>query len=90
MPNVQIALSVEEYSALIDKISDLTQKVKFYEDITTVLMEEYKAQMQECTGKDKSNTAGLRKDDEDFVQRIIKGKTIRGKLIDLRKKPPED
>ena len=48
MPNVQIALSVEEYSSLIDKIEELTQKVKFYEDMTTVLMDEYKAQVQEC------------------------------------------
>lgn len=89
MSSVQIALSVEEYSALIDKIEELTQKVKFYEDMTTVLMEEYKAQMEECTGKDKSNTAGLSEDDEAWVQRIIKGKRIKGKLIDLRKKPLE-
>ena len=89
MPNVQIALSVEEYSALIDRIEELTQKVKFYEDMTTVLMDEYKAQVQECTGKDKSSTAGLSEDDEAWVQRIIKGKRIKGKLIDLRKKPLE-
>lgn len=86
MPNVQIALSVEEYSSLIDKIEELTQKVKFYEDMTTVLMDEYKAQMYECTGKEQANTAVLNEDDEAFVQRIINGKTIRGKLIDLRKK----
>lgn len=90
MSSVQIALSVEEYSALIDKIEELTQKVKFYEDMTTVLMEEYKAQIEECAGKDKSNTAGLSKDDEAWMQRIIKGKNIKGKLIDLRKRPIED
>ena len=82
--------SFKEYYLLMNEIEELTQKVKFYEDMTTVLMDEYKAQVQECTGKDKSSTAGLSEDDEAWVQRIIKGKRIKGKLIDLRKKPLED
>ena len=55
---------------MISRIEELTQKVKFYEDMTTVLMDEYKAQVQECTGKDKSSTAGLSEDDEAWVQSV--------------------
>ena len=49
-----------------------------------------KHKCRSVTGKDKSSTAGLSEDDEAWVQRIIKGKNIKGKLIDLRKKPPEE
>ena len=50
----------------------------------------YKEQMRESAGGDKPNYSGLREDDEVWVQRIIKGKNIKGKLIDLRKRPIED
>ena len=78
-----------EYSELINQIEELTQKVEFYEKTTTVFMEAYKEQMRESAGEDKPNYSGLKEDDEAWVQRIIKGKRIKGKLIDLRKKPLE-
>lgn len=78
------------YSHLINQIEEMTQKVKFYEKTTTVFMEAYKEQMRESAGGDKPNYSGLSEDDEAWMQRIIKGKNIKGKLIDLRKKPPED
>ena len=62
----------------------------FYEDVTTDFMEAYKEEMRDTAGRDKPNYSGLSEDDEAWAQRIIKGKRIKGKLIDLRKKPPED
>ena len=52
-------------------------------------MEAYKEEMRDTAGRDKPNYSGLSEDDEAWVQRIIKGKRIKGKLIDLRKKPLE-
>ena len=74
-----------EYSELINQIEELTQKVKIYEKTTTVFMEAYKEQMRESAGGDKHNYSGLSEDDEAWVQRIIKGKRIKGKLIDFEK-----
>lgn len=74
-----------EYSELINQIEDLAQKVKFYEDETTVFMEAYRDQMHESAGGDKPNYSDLKEDDEAWVQRIIKGKMIKGKLIDFEK-----
>ena len=82
--------SFKEYYLLMNEIKELTKKVKFYEDVTTDFMEAYKEEMRDTAGRDKPNYSGLSEDDEAWAQRIIKGKRIKGKLIDLRKKPPED
>ena len=82
--------SFKEYSVLMNQIKALTKKVEFYEDTTTVFMEAYKEDMRESEGRDKPNYSGLSEEDEAFVKRIIKGKRIRGKLIDLRNKAPKE
>ena len=82
--------SFKEYYLLMNEIKELTKKVEFYEHVTTDFMEAYKEEMRDTAGRDKPNYSGLSEDDEAWAQRIIKGKRIKGKLIDLRKKPPED
>ena len=82
--------SFKEYHLLMNEIKELTKKVEFYEHVTTDFMEAYKEEMRDTAGRDKPNYSGLSEDDEAWAQRIIKGKRIKGKLIDLRKKPPED
>ena len=82
--------SFKEYYLLMNEIKELTKKVKFYEDVTTDFMEAYKEEMRDTAGRDKPNYSGLSEDDEAWAQRIIKGKRIKGKLIDLRKRPIED
>lgn len=82
--------SFKEYSILINKIEELNKKVEFYEDATTVFMEAYKEEMREGEVRDQPNYSGLSEEDEAFVKRIIKGRRIRGKLIDLRNKPPKE
>lgn len=84
------SFSFKEYSKLINIIEELNKKVEFYEDATTVFMEAYKEEMSESEGRDKPNYSGLSEEDEDYVKRIIKGKRIKGKLIDLRKKQPKE
>ena len=82
--------SFKEYYLLMNEIKELTKKVKFYEHVTTDFMEAYKEEMRDTAGRDKPNYSGLSEEDEAFVKRIIKGKRIRGKLIDLRNKPPKE
>ena len=81
--------SFKEYYLLMNEIKELTKKVEFYEHVTTDFMEAYKEEMRDTAGRDKPNYSGLSEDDEAWAQRIIKGKRIKGKLIDLRKKPLE-
>ena len=84
------SFSFKEYSKLINIIEELNKKVEFYEDATTVFMEAYKEEMREGEVRDQPNYSGLSEEDEAFVKRSIKGKRIRGKLIDLRNKPPKE
>lgn len=84
------SFSFKEYSKLINIIEELNKKVEFYEDATTVFMEAYKEDMRESEGRDKPNYSGLSEEDKDYVKRIIKGKRIKGKIIDLRNKPPKE
>lgn len=82
--------SFKEYSLLMNRIKELTKKVEFYEYVTTVFMEAYKEEMRDTAGRDKPNYSGFSEEDGAFVKRIINGKRIRGKLIDLRKKMPKE
>ena len=59
MSNVQIALSIEEYNAMVGKIEELTKEVEFYEDTVNVLLEdiedykkELKSYMKQYSCKD--------------------------------------
>lgn len=53
MPNVQNALSVEEYNALTSKIVELTKQVEFYESAVNILLEDIENYKKELMGTEK-------------------------------------
>ena len=81
MPNVQNALSVEEYNALTSKIVELTKQVEFYEDTVNDLLEDIEDYKKEIMSPEQYARATELSDEAIELMNRPKPKT---KLIALR------
>ena len=83
MSNVQIALSIEEYNAMVGKIEELNKEVEFYEDTVNVLLADIEDYKKELMGSERYARATELSDEAIELMNRPKPKT---KLIDLRTK----
>ena len=81
MSNVQIALSIEEYNAMVGKIEELTKEVEFYEDTVNVLLADIEDYKKELMGPEKYD---LFMELSDEAKEMINRPKPKTKLIDLR------
>lgn len=86
MSNVQIALSIEEYNAMVGKIEELTKEVEFYEDTVNVLLADIEDYKKELMGSERYARATELSDEAIELMNRPKPKT---RIIDLRKKLEE-
>lgn len=81
MSDVQIALSIKEYNAMVGKIEELTKEVEFYEDTVNVLLEDIEDYKKELMGSERYARATEISDEAIELMNRPKPKT---RIIDLR------
>ena len=87
MSNVQIALSIEEYNAMVGKIEELTKEVEFYEDTVNVLLADIEDYKKELMGSERYARATELSDEAiELMRKVINGERPQSRIIDLRKK----
>ena len=83
MSDVQIALSVEEYNAMVSQIEELNKEVEFYKDTVNVLLEDIEDYKKELMGSERYARATELSDETIELMHRPKPKT---RIIDLREK----
>lgn len=85
MSNVQTALPIEEYNAMVGKIEELTKEVEFYEDTVNVLLEDIEDYKKELMGSERyARATELSDEDKEKIEKLIRGERPKSKLIYLR------
>ena len=83
MSDVQIALSVEEYNAMVSQIEELNKEVEFYKDTVNVLLEDIEDYKKELMGSERYARDTELSDETIELMHRHKPKT---RIIDLREK----